>query len=92
LASLLVIVALAVLSSCDNGGEHLAVQKPVEKAPTKWKIETQGYFTAGYGNNPREILIITSPKGQRFLAITGCGVTELHEETVDNNQSNTVEE
>ena len=52
----------------------------------RFAVERCGSFQAGYGNNVREILIITdSSTGKKYLAITGTGVTELHTEKSNNN-------
>lgn len=85
---------LFLLVGCDESDYKLAVKReePAEKPKTKWKVEGQGYFKAGYGNNPREILIITSPAGKKYLAITGCGVAEIHEQDDGNGNTSHVEE
>lgn len=80
---LLFLIVLVCLMSCNEKNEYeMEVKRvaPVEKPTTKWKVEGQGFFNAGYQSNPREILIITSPAGKKYLAITGCGVTEIHDE------------
>ena len=59
--------------------------KPLETLKTdsgadskRFKVVSHGMFEAGYRSNQREILIITDTKTNRqYLAITGCGVTEL---------------
>jgi len=44
----------------------------------RFTVKSYGYFEAGYDNNKREILIVTDTKLQKeYLAITGCGVTEI---------------
>ena len=58
------------------------IPRPVEKTTTRFTVESQCKFDAGYGDNVREVLIVTDTQtGHRYLAITGCGVTELHKET-----------
>jgi len=42
---------------------------------------TFGTFNAGYGDNVREILILTDNKtGIQYLSVTGCGTTEMRSE------------
>lgn len=70
-----------IASDCDEQ------QKP--NGPTtrpvvaEWKndrflVQSYGKFEAGYGSNEREILVITDTASKiQYLAITGCGTTEL---------------
>ncbi len=45
----------------------------------RFTVEHQLYFTGGYNNNQREVFIVTDTQtGIQYLAITGCGTTELH--------------
>lgn len=83
----LMLAILVILSGCD--GDPKAVPE-IDKtiAPVaaekleRFTVESQGQFYAGYGDNRREILIITDKTtGQKYIGITGCGVTELHTET-----------
>jgi hypothetical protein len=64
--------------------EKLPVQKKIaaEKKPSKrFTLESFGSFDAGYSLNTREILIITDTETKKkYLAITGCGVTEMVDE------------
>lgn len=93
-ATLLIGLTLAAMHGCADPGERKPKQLDVkdvspvaapvtppiavEKAPDRFKIESQGYFNAGHQNNSREILIITDIKtGKEYLGITGVGVTEL---------------
>lgn len=83
----LVIAMLFMLTGCgDDGVPQLKKEVPIpaEKVlSTRFTVESQGRFDAGYGSNTREILIITDTKTKRqYLAITGCGTTELMQETV----------
>uniref|UniRef100_A0A6M3IT57 Uncharacterized protein n=1 Tax=viral metagenome TaxID=1070528 RepID=A0A6M3IT57_9ZZZZ len=65
-----------VLCGC-IGTPKIRVNRSKEERPTGWIIDSQGVFHAGYGRHDREILIIVSPEGKKYLAITGCGVTEV---------------
>ena len=52
--------------------------------PGRFTVASYGTFCAGYSNNVREILIVTDTKTKKqYLAITGCGTTELRTETHD---------
>ncbi len=83
------ILALA-LTGCRDV-EEVAVSTPPEKG-TRFNVQSQGAFEAGYGNHPREILILTDTKtGKQYLAVTGCGTTEMHTEGSGKN-AHTVEE
>ncbi len=45
-----------------------------------WKVEGQGTFHAGYKSTVREILLITSPSGKKFIAITDCGLLAVKDD------------
>jgi len=74
------IVTIAACSGSEANPEKITVVKPIEAEKTKWTIQSEGYFNAGYENHYREILRITSPDGHTFIGITGVGVTEVHTE------------
>src|SRR5262245_39653768 len=73
-------VLFLTLPGCDAGGKdkvRLDVQRPAQKAG-RFKIESHGIFRAGYQNNEREIMVITdSETGVQYLAVTGCGTTQI---------------
>jgi hypothetical protein len=47
-------------------------------APDRFTVESHGGFNAGYDHNTREIMIVTDTQtGIQYLAVTGCGTTEL---------------
>jgi hypothetical protein len=47
-------------------------------APDRFTVESRGGFHAGYDENVREIMIVTDTQtGIQYLAVTGCGTTEL---------------
>ena len=63
--------------------------------PGRFTVASYGTFDAGLHNNTREILIVTDTKTHKqYLAITGCGTTELYTETQGGNPpiTTTVEE
>jgi hypothetical protein len=79
----ILIVALLFLCGCE---EEKIIEKKnaisVEKAPERFEVTSYGSFQAGYDNNKREILILKDKNsGKEYLAITGCGVSELHQES-----------
>lgn len=58
----------------------------------RFKVESFGEFYGGYGNNRREIFIVTDTETSvQYLAITGCGTTQMREE-YDGHVYNTKEE
>lgn len=54
-----------------------------EWAPTgRFTVAFQGRFAAGYGDHNRDILLLTDTQtGHQYLAVTGCGVSELWTES-----------
>ena len=49
----------------------------------RWTAVSQGYFYGGFNNNVREIFTLhDNLTGRDFMAVTGCGVTEMHDERV----------
>lgn len=83
--AILGILAAIILGARDIKSKQIQVTSPVEVSVGRFKIESQGSFNAGHNNNKREILLITdSETGKRYLAVTGCGVSEMlpkgHEE------------
>lgn len=49
-----------------------------EEVKKRFKADFHGEFNGGFGNNPRHIFVITDTiTGVEYLAITGCGTTEL---------------
>ena len=49
-----------------------------EEAKKRFKAEFHGEFNGGFGNNPRHIFVITDTNTNiEYLAITGCGTTEI---------------
>lgn len=74
-----IVISAILLSACNGDNKPIigvTQQSNVEPPIVGWNIKSQGIFYAGYDNNRREILLITTPDGREFLAITGCGVTE----------------
>jgi hypothetical protein len=48
----------------------------------RFTVKTHKRINAGYGNNVRDIMVIHDAEtGRDYLAVTGCGTTELHSET-----------
>ena len=95
----LLIIALGTLAftvatvGCAPDPDQIGVHRPAEQTATKrFTAEYQGKFNAGYGSHERAILVITdTTTGRKYLAITGCGVTELFTEGSGKN-AHTVEE
>ncbi len=85
-------ILMLALAGCRDV-EEIEVQSPGEKnTSTRFTAESQGAFKAGYGDHTREILLITDTRtGKKYLAVTGCGVTELWQET-EGKHTRTVEE
>lgn len=79
----LILLTVLFLSGCEEDPNRIEVSKPVEKQPTKWKVVSEGWFKAGYENNGREILRLTSPDGRVYIGITGVGITEFRQEHRD---------
>lgn len=60
------------------------------KPTDRFSIEYQQSFWAGFGDNIRSVLILTDKKtGRQYVAITGCGVSELRTETVHSGETTT---
>lgn len=67
--------------------EAEAVKKAAEVSTVKsasggnsdrFRVTSHGSFKAGYDNNVREIIVIEdTTTGVQYLAVTGCGTTEL---------------
>ena len=80
------LLVLLFLSGCDGMPQpppelQKTIVQPSEQS-TRFSIESQGTFNAGYDSHVREILVITDKKtGKEYLTITGCGTTELWSET-----------
>jgi len=82
------VLLLLALAGCDEGNLAVDGEKPVEKLPahlvegSRFRVESQGEFRAGFDDNKREILIITDTKtGKEYLGITGVGISELRSES-----------
>ena len=82
----LVAFALACIAdSCDN--EPISKTIPLEKVPSeslvvekqdRFTVERYGQFKAGYGNAPREIVvIIDNQTHKQYLGVTDVGVYEM---------------
>ena len=74
-----------ILAGCSDDGVPIVNKSlppvPAEKT-TRFLVQSQCKFQAGYNDNIREILIVTdTTTNNKYLAITGCGVTELREVT-----------
>lgn len=72
---------LLLLASCDT---EVSVSSAVKftSAPTnsvtRFEIQSQGTFNAGYNNSSREVLIIKDTKtGQEYLGITDVSLIKL---------------
>jgi len=90
--SLLVVGPLAHKATVDNENKMRAEQAakavPVanktiqaEANTKRFSAEFHGEFRGGYDNNIRYIFIITDSETKtKYLAITGCGVSELRSE------------
>lgn len=64
-----------------------------EKVNKRFSAEFHGEFRGGYGSHIRAIFIIKDNKTQKeYLAITGCGTTELNSEYDDNLKITVTEE
>jgi hypothetical protein len=56
-----------------------------EKVNKRFSAEFHGEFSGGYNNNIRSIFIIKDNQTKKeYLAITGCGTTELNDKYDDN--------
>ena len=54
----------------------------IEPGVKRFVVESHGKFKAGFGNNEREILLITDKlTGKTYIGITGVGISELRRET-----------
>ena len=73
----------AVLSGCGDTGIEAtpptaAIIDNGDAHTNRFAVQSFGQFYAGYYNHRREVLVITDTKtGVEYLAITGCGTTEL---------------
>lgn len=75
------ILLLGLFFGCDEKIEvkHIGT---TEDTSQRFEVYSYGEFNAGYGNNKREILVVKDTKTDvEYLAITGCGTTELITET-----------
>jgi len=75
--------AIVTMSGCEQrsySGPPPVVCSTADTQGPSWKVEGQGTFHAGYNNTVREILLITSPSGKRFIAITDCGLQAVKDE------------
>jgi len=90
--ALIITLAMIITGGCDlQDAERGAVEpRPIrgqgvsetEPGVERFTIESHGKFHAGFGNNEREILLITDRKtGKVYLGITGVGISELRVET-----------
>lgn len=79
-------ILMFLLSGCGESSSYIPVnkvkqvEKTVEKITesSRFEIYSYGEFKAGYNNNNREILIIRDTETKKeYIAITGCGVTEV---------------
>lgn len=58
--------------------QNVTVEKPLQD---QFTIESFGKFHAGYGDNEREIIVITDTKtGKRYLGITDTGLMKMVED------------
>ena len=90
-ACAIIIAASLIIAGCGDpphedpkvkGKEYNEHGHPLIRDNGRFAIEAQTRFRAGFNDNIRDILIITDRKsGHRYLAITGCGITELRQET-----------
>lgn len=56
-----------------------------EASDKRFSAEFHGEFRGGYNDNIRHIFVITDAQTQKqYLAITGCGTTELTTRATDN--------
>ena len=92
LAVALIFTGLFFGCGCGESTRHSAEAAPPPKAapvalggragtsPDRFRVESHGGFSGGYGNHEREILILTDTQtGIQYLAVTGCGTTELRQ-------------
>jgi hypothetical protein len=104
MSRLLVLIAVLVIVGCEQTKTPSddvigkVVVKQAGQVHTEWTatnrftVTYQQTFNAGYGENRRDILVITDLQtGAEYLGITGCGVTELRRKT-DGKTTVTVEE
>jgi hypothetical protein len=93
----LIIVGMFVSVVCGSGSpaENTPItpeQKPIYDDTGRFTVHSFGRFYGGFDNNEREIFIITDTTTKKqYLAITGCGTTELKLKVSDK-FTNTVEE
>lgn len=77
---LLLVLSIFVLCGCEKG--NINVQKnenvTVEVNNQRFSVKSYGKFNAGHNDNIREICIITDSQTKKeYIAVTGCGVTEM---------------
>lgn len=87
-----IIILALLLSGCGNGTTANVEQPPPQKAirvqvsgdekwvPERFSATSYGRFNGGgmYDSRPREIFIIKDNEtGVEYLAITGCGTSQL---------------
>jgi hypothetical protein len=93
--AVLALAALAVLPGCDDGRlrPDVDVVSVPEGLDARFTVRRAGAFRAGYDSHKREMLVIRDEAtGIEYLAITGCGATELRERRVGKNRVVTNEE
>lgn len=81
-------ICMAV-TSCDVSHESVAPSNeltvydvPAVNEGQRFTVTKHGKFDAGFGNNTREIVIITDTQTKRtYLGVTGVGVTEMRSES-----------
>ena len=80
---------VAFLHGCEQQ-ENLKYIKTVDKtiqaeaSDKRFSAEFHGEFRGGYDNNIRHIFVITDAQTRKqYLAITGCGTTELTTRATD---------
>lgn len=66
----------------ESTGEQVAEAVEQLHDTGRFAVERHGRFRGGYGDHVREIFIITDKRTRKaYLAITGCGVSEIFEES-----------
>lgn len=81
------IITSVTLAGCDEpqveqGPSPAAVVDRGDAHTNRFGVERFGEFRGGFGNHVREILVVHDrATGRDYLAITGCGATELWTET-----------
>lgn len=89
---LIVGITAGIIYGSTPASPKMEVIAPTPEAASegpRFKAESVGYFKAGYEKNIREILVLTDRKtGRQYLAVTGCGTTELRKHTETDSDGN----